>query len=84
MRIAILTSGILPIPAVNGGAVENHIDFYLRYNNNNNLHDMTVFSIWDEKIAGHLALQSKVNHYKYIDTKNLWARICKNIHERFQ
>ena len=29
MRIAILTSGILPVPAVRGGAVENLIDFYL-------------------------------------------------------
>ena len=30
MKIAILTSGILPVPAVRGGAVENHIDFYLK------------------------------------------------------
>ena len=27
MKIAILTSGILPVPAVQGGAVENLIDF---------------------------------------------------------
>ena len=32
MKIAILTSGILPVPAVRGGAVENLIDFYLEYN----------------------------------------------------
>lgn len=82
MKIAILTSGILPVPAVNGGAVENHIDFYLKYNNEHRLHDMTVFSVWDEKITGHPALQSEVNHYKYIDTKSRWARLCKNIHER--
>ena len=31
MKIAILTSGILPVPAVQGGAVENLIDFYLEY-----------------------------------------------------
>ena len=35
MRIAILTSGILPVPAVLGGAVENLIDYYLEYNNDN-------------------------------------------------
>ena len=81
MKIAILTSGILPVPAVNGGAVENHIDFYLKYNNEHQLHDMTVFSIWDDKIKGHLALQSQVNHYQYIDTKSLWAKFCKNIYE---
>lgn len=81
MRIAILTSGILPVPAVNGGAVENHIDFYLKYNNEHRLHDMTVFSVWDDKIEGHPALLSEVNHYKYINTNSKYAKICKNLHE---
>ena len=31
MKIAILTSGILPVPAVKGGAVENHIDIYSKH-----------------------------------------------------
>ena len=82
MKIAILTSGILPVPAVNGGAVENHIDFYLRYNNEHRLHEMTVFSAWDEKVVGHPALQSDVNRYEYINTKSLWAKFCKNAYER--
>lgn len=81
MRIAILTSGILPVPAVNGGAVENHIDFYLKYNNEHRLHDMTVFSVWDDKIEGHPVLLSEVNHYKYINTNSKYAKICKNLHE---
>ena len=45
MRIAILTSGILPVPAVQGGAVETLVDFYLDYNNRHQLHDITVYSI---------------------------------------
>ena len=32
MKIAILTCGMLPLPAVQGGAVENKIDFILEYN----------------------------------------------------
>ena len=82
MKIAILTSGILPVPAVNGGAVENHIDFYLKYNNEHHLHDITIFSVWDDKIAGHPALQSTVNHYIYIKTKSFLAKIRKNLYER--
>ncbi len=82
MKIAILTSGILPVPAVNGGAVENHIDFYLKYNNEHQLHDITVFSIADEKINDHPALQSKVNHYKYIEVKSRWAKIKKHIYHK--
>ena len=80
MKIAILTSGILPIPAVKGGAVENHIDFYLKYNNEHKLYEMTVFSIWDEAIKGHPALNAIMNHYVYIEVKSIWARIRKNIY----
>ena len=32
MKIAVLTSGILPVPAVQGGAVENFLDYFLEYN----------------------------------------------------
>jgi glycosyltransferase involved in cell wall biosynthesis len=82
MKIAILTSGILPVPAVNGGAVENHIDFYLKYNNEHRLHDITVYSIADKKVAGHKALQSSINHYVYIETKSIWSKIKKNLYYR--
>lgn len=49
MKIAILTSGILPVPAVLGGAVENLIDYYLENNNQHQLHDITVYSVADRK-----------------------------------
>ena len=39
MKIAVLTSGILPVPAVLGGAVENLIDYYIEYNNQKKLHN---------------------------------------------
>ena len=84
MKIAILTSGILPVPAVQGGAVENLIDFYLDYNNRHKLHDITIYSTYDEKTASHPALQSDVNHYKYIKTNSLTARIRKRISRFFQ
>ena len=50
MKIAILTSGILPVPAVQGGAVENLIDFYLEYNNIHKLHDITVISAYHKDV----------------------------------
>lgn len=82
MKIAILTSGNLPVPAVRGGAVENHIDFYLKYNNEHRLHDITVYSVGDEATAGHPALQSTTNHYVYIDVKSFWAKVRKNLHHK--
>ncbi len=79
MKIAILTSGILPVPAVQGGAVENFLDFFLEYNNIHQRHDIMVYSIYNPKVREHPALISKVNHYYYIQTDSLWAKIRKRL-----
>lgn len=81
MKLAVLTCGMLPIPAVQGGAVENLIDFYLEYNNRNKLHDITVYSPWDAKAAQHAALSSDVNHYVYIDVSSRNVRIARRIYK---
>ena len=83
MKIAILTCGILPIPAVQGGAVENLIDFYLEYNNKMKLHDITIYSPWDNKIKKHQALSSDVNHYIYIDVTSFKARFMRKVYSYF-
>ena len=77
MRIAILTSGILPVPAVQGGAVENLTDFYLEYNDQHRLHDITIYSIWHPDVKIHPALKSEVNHYKYIKVNSWWSKAKK-------
>jgi hypothetical protein len=83
MKIAILTSGILPIPAVQGGAVENLIDFYLEYNDRHRLHDITVYSVRHPNVYRHPALRSSVNHYVHIDTRSLLARLSAKIYSLF-
>ena len=80
MRIAVLTSGILPVPAVLGGAVENLIDFYLEYNEAHRLHDITIYSVNHPKTKNHPALTSKVNHYYYIEVNTLWAKIKRKLY----
>lgn len=80
MKIAVLTSGILPIPAVLGGAVENLIDFYLEYNEIHHLHDITIYSVSHPKTNNHPARTSKVNHYHYIDVNSLWAKIKRKLY----
>lgn len=81
MKIAILTSGILPVPAVQGGAVENLIDFYLNYNNQHKKHDITVFSVYHKDVENHPSLSSDVNHYVFIDVSSSWARIKRKIYQ---
>jgi glycosyltransferase involved in cell wall biosynthesis len=82
MKIAILTSGILPVPAAQGGAVENLIDFYLEYNNRHQLHDITVYSVWNSKVKNHPALKSQTNHYYYIDNDSWVAKLRKRLYLR--
>jgi len=83
MKIAILTSGILPVPAVQGGAVENLIDFYLYYNHCHRLHDITVFSVYHPAAEKHPALQSDANHYVFLDVTSVKAKILKRFHHLF-
>ena len=83
MKLAVLTCGILPIPSVQGGAVENLIDFYMDYNNRKKLHDITVYSPWDDRVKTHSALSSDVNHYIFIDVTSLKARIERRFYKQF-
>lgn len=83
MKIAILTCGILPIPAVQGGAVENLIDFYLEYNNIHKQHDITIYSPWDPKVKSHPAFSSDVNRYIYIDVTSFKARFTRKVYSFF-
>lgn len=80
MKIAFLTCGMLPIPAVQGGAVENKIDFCLEYNNNTKLHNITVYSPWNQQAVKHPATLSDVNHYIFIDVTSLKAKIARKIY----
>lgn len=82
MKIAILTSGIRAVPAVQGGAVENLVDFYLEYNDRHRLHDITVYSVWHPDAEQHPALKSEVNHYKYMKVDSFVSKIRKAIYKK--
>jgi glycosyltransferase involved in cell wall biosynthesis len=82
MKIAIITAGVLPVPAVQGGAVENLVDFCLEYNDKYHLHDITVYSIAHPAVKNHKAIKSKYNHYRYIKLNGWIARIKKKIYLR--
>ena len=81
MKIAILTCGMLPIPAVQGGAVENLIDFYLAYNQINKRHDITIYSPWDIQAKNSSEITSNENHYIYIDVTSFCARIKRRVYK---
>ena len=80
MKIAVLTSGILPVPAILGGAVENFIDYYIEYNNQEKLHDITIYSIAPPK-SSHI-VDTTNTHYHYIDITSFWGRLKRQIYVR--
>lgn len=59
MKLLIISAGVHPVPPVNGGAVENLIDFYLKDSKNNNTE---VLSIYDDKLESY---EYKYNNCKF-------------------
>lgn len=83
MKIAIITSGILPLPAVQGGAVENLIDYYVNYNEINGFHDITIYSVSDSKVNKSDFLSLKYTKFIYIDTSSFISKINRLIYRCF-
>lgn len=79
MKIAVLTSGILPVPSVQGGAVENLVEFYLEYNEAHPEHEITVYSIANEKTKESPLMNYIHTHFYFINTKSIWYKIKKKL-----
>jgi glycosyltransferase involved in cell wall biosynthesis len=50
MKIAVITPGILPVPAVRGGAVETLTEYLLEYNEKSAEHDIVLFGAYDKEL----------------------------------
>ena len=80
MKIAVLTSGRLPIPPTKGGAVETMASYYLDYNQIHILHDITVYSVYPGK---DVPITEGANHYKFYKLDTWKARLFAKIYEKF-
>ena len=49
MKIAIITPGFSPVPAVKGGAIENLIQMILNENEKKNKLEIDLLGVYDEK-----------------------------------
>lgn len=82
MRLAIITPGALPVPAVRGGAVENLIEILLNENEKNHQFDFSVVSIWDEK-AILLAKKYKFTEFHFIKSNSFFFRLSRIVRSVF-
>ncbi|WP_394121302.1 glycosyltransferase family 4 protein [Planococcus donghaensis] len=76
MNITVITSGTMPIPPVDGGAVENLIDLYLKDNEVHGQHEFTVYSTYS-KAAENLANNYKHTKFIFIKTENVLYKFNK-------
>lgn len=51
MRLAILTSGFKPVPAVKGGAVEQLVTDMIEANEKNHQYDIDLYTLYDQKLC---------------------------------
>ena len=50
MRILIISPGVVPVPAIKGGAVENLIEMLITSKEITKQHEITVYSVYDEEL----------------------------------
>lgn len=80
-KIAFVNSGILPVPPVKGGAVENLIYNIIKENENWHKCDIVSYSLSDENLADITPYKKKYTEYKFITTPN-WIRFISYLFYR--
>lgn len=68
MKLAIITPGSLPLPAIRGGAVESLVDTLIEYNENKNIFELKILSCYDEKAKKKSEIYNN-SEFIYINTR---------------
>lgn len=76
-KIAVITSGLLPMPAVKDGAIEMLLQYVLDYNEENCICNFDVFSIYNKE-AENLAKRYKNTNFHFIKINSLLYSIYFN------
>ena len=78
MKVAIITSGFLPVPASKGGAVENLVMNLIRKNEERKEIDFTIFSVFDKDAQGE-SLKFNCSTFEFIKISKLISIMDKFI-----
>lgn len=83
-KIAIVTAGVLPVPATKGGAVENLVEILLNENEKNPSFEFVVFSVADV-VSAQVARKYKCSQFFFIETTGklfCFSRVIRSIFNR--
>lgn len=79
MKVAILTSGVAPVPPTKGGAVECLVEHILNENEINKEIDIDLYSIY-EKEAEFISHKYKKTNFKYIKSSRIASFIDNSVY----
>ena len=79
MNIAFISPGTLPVPPVEGGAVENLIDIFLKKNEELHDHQITVFSSYTKE-AFNKTKQYKYSNFKFVHKKSIFFKVKQGMY----
>ena len=82
--IAIITSGLLPVPAVHGGAVENLIEFLIDYNELHPTHHFILYTKADPSFTSTYLSKYKYTRFIQIYTESLLYRVKQTIRRSYK
>lgn len=81
-KIAFISAGYLPVPAVNGGAVETLIDMLLYSDEVQKMYHIDVYSIYSRKAIFASKCNEQVNYF-YIKKSNIVFRTVRYIYNKY-
>lgn len=76
-KVLIIVPEFLPLPCVEGGAIEQLIDNYLKYNSISQKYEIVVYSPYSKKITNDLVASYNRVEFRYIKKKNIKYYIYK-------
>ncbi len=69
-KVLIIVPEFLPLPCIEGGAIEQLIDSYLQYNSISKKYEITVYSPYSKKITNELLNSYNKVEFRYINKKS--------------
>ena len=83
-RIAIISPGALPVPAVKGGAVENLITYLVELNEKENKYKIDLYTIYDSKIKNRKYKNTNIIFINKNKISILKSIILNKIYDKFK
>ncbi len=84
MKIAVVIPGILPVPAVKGGAVETLIEYIIDFNERVLKHEITIYGISDKELCSFDFSHYKLTNFNLLNQQSYSSRVKRKLYKIFK